>query len=272
MAAPSPGFRLGDAFAFAAAHGLKAEAAEIRSMVIHPQVGGKRHGPKKGRFVDLFESRGIMDAFVAQYWPTRHSELGEQRRQSYLDRRALNERLLRGEPPDEDAGDSAAGVNADDDGAVDTDIASFALEAHLRDFIIENVEKVQVGGSQLHLYTDANGNGREYQTAVGAIDILAVDDAGTFFVFELKLNRGPDRALGQLARYMGWVKVTLAADREVRGVIVARSIDDKLRYAASVIPNVFLLQYEVEFRLKDVGSMGAQPKHEVKLTPSQPDA
>lgn len=266
MAAPSPGFRLGDAFAFAAAHGLKTEANDIRSMVIHPQIGGKRHGPKKGRLVELFESRGIMDEFVAQYWPTRHTELGERRRQSYLDKKALNERLLRGEPPDEDAGDAVVGSSADDDQTSDTDLVSFALEAHLRDFIVENVEKVQVGGSHLRLYTDANGDGREYRTAVGTIDILAVDDVGNFFVFELKLDRGPDRALGQLTRYMGWVKVNLAAEREVRGVIVARSIDEKLRYAASVIPNVYLLEYEVEFRLHDVGSIAAQPNYEMKLT------
>jgi len=49
-------------------------------------------------------------------------------------------------------------------------------------------------------------------------------------VIELKLDRGPDRALGQLARYMGWVRANLAAGTEVRGVVVARRIDEKLRY------------------------------------------
>ena len=98
-------------------------------------------------------------------------------------------------------------------------------------------------------------NGREYLTDVGPIDILAEDDSGAFVVFELKLDRGPDRALGQLARYMGWVKLRLAGERAVRGVVVASSIDDRLRYAVCVVPNVSLLEYEVEFRLHDVGSM-----------------
>ena len=40
---------------------------------------------------------------------------------------------------------------------------------------------------------------------------------------------------------------------------MARSIDEKLRYAACVMPNVLLLEYEVEFRLKDVTSLPAQP-------------
>jgi RecB family endonuclease NucS len=107
-------------------------------------------------------------------------------------------------------------------------------------------------GHTLRLYVDANGReGIEYPTDVGPIDILAQDERGGFLVFELKLARGPDRALGQLARYMGWVKRNLAGIQAVEGVIVARTIDEKLRYAASVIPAVTLLEYEVEFRVKD---------------------
>ena len=45
---------------------------------------------------------------------------------------------------------------------------------------------------------------------------LAVADRGNFFVFELKLDRSPDRLAGELARYMSWVKIHLAADHEVR--------------------------------------------------------
>jgi hypothetical protein len=253
---PSPGFKIGDAYRFASAHGLEPEAKEIRSMIVHPTIR-KPHGPRKGRLVDLFESRGVMAEFAAEYWPTRQTEIGEARRQSYLDAKALNERLLRGEPADEDT-DSVPGTS--DGGPVDTDLVSFALEAQLRDFIVKNLSRIPIGGRRLRVYTDATGReGREYPTGVGPIDILAVDDSGNFFVFELKLERGPDRALGQLARYMGWVKIELASDREVRGVVVARSIDERLRYAACVIPNIVLLEYEVEFRVREVGSIATQP-------------
>jgi hypothetical protein len=44
--------------------------------------------------------------------------------------------------------------------------------------------------------------------------------------------------MGQLLRYMGWVKKTLAGERQVYGVIVAKQMDDKLRYAALPVPNV----------------------------------
>jgi RecB family endonuclease NucS len=95
-------------------------------------------------------------------------------------------------------------------------------------------------------------DGIEFPTAVGPIDILAVDDSGAFFVFELKRARSPDRAIGQLTRYMGWVRQTIGKDREVKGIIVAKEISDSLRYAVSVVPNVSLFEYEVEFRLKPV--------------------
>ena len=91
---------------------------------------------------------------------------------------------------------------------------------------------------------------------MGPIDILAADSAGNLYVFELKLDRGPDRALGQLARYMGWVKSHLAAGKTVTGVLVARSIDERLRYAAAVIPNVALLEYEVQFSVRPVEAHG----------------
>src|SRR6266496_2219513 len=129
---------------------------------------------------------------------------------------------------------------------------AFALEAQLRDFIAHNLANIIVGGQSLKLAAVGEGKTAvEYSTDVGFIDILAQDSSGNYFVFELKLDRGPDRTLGQLARYMGWIKIHLARDKSVSGVIVARSMDDKLRYAASVIPNITLLEYEVSFTVHE---------------------
>jgi hypothetical protein len=261
----SPGFKIGDAYQFAAEHGLAAEAQKIQSMPIDPRIK-KKHVVRKTAFVVLFEKQSVMDAFVSQHWPARHTEAGERRRQSYLDTHLQNERLLRGEIPDEDERDESL-PPAPDESPVDADLTAFAMEGQLRDFIIENLGQIQINASRLRLYRNAEGrDGKEYPTDVGQIDILAVDDVGNLFVFELKLDRGPDRALGQLARYMGWVKVHLAAGRDVRGIVVARSIDERLQYAACVIPNVSLLQYEVEFRLHDVGPIAAQPNEALQST------
>lgn len=131
--------------------------------------------------------------------------------------------------------------------------ACFALEYQLRDFIAQNLSAIPVEGRCLRLYVDPTGrDGIEYSTAVGSIDILAVDDSDAFVVFELKRARSADRAIGQLARYMGWIKETIGKGRDVRGVIVSKTISDNLRYAVLVVPNISLFEYEVEFHLKTV--------------------
>jgi hypothetical protein len=126
----------------------------------------------------------------------------------------------------------------------------FSLEYQLRDFLADNLGAVEIDGRRLALYRDANGEGVEYPTSVGPIDILAIDNDGAFFVLELKRANSPDSALGQVTRYMGWVKQTIGKGKNVYGVIVARTISDKLKFARTVVPNVYLLEYQVSFTLK----------------------
>ena len=134
--------------------------------------------------------------------------------------------------------------------------ASFALEYQLRDFLAQNISSIEVQGKRLQVYVDPTGrDGIEYPTAVGPIDILAVDASGNFFVFELKRARTPDHAIGQLTRYMGWVHQTIGKGREVNGIIVAKEISTNLRYAVSVVPRVSLFEYEIEFHLRAVSSV-----------------
>lgn len=74
--------------------------------------------------------------------------------------------------------------------------------------------------------------GRQYETTVGPIDILARDrKTGGYVIIELKKGRAADKVFGQLSRYMGWVKKNLAAGAPVSGMIVGTTIDDKLRAA-----------------------------------------
>jgi hypothetical protein len=248
---PGPGFQIAAAYTFAEQRGLVAEAETIRNMPIHPSIT-RGSAVRKGALVDLLERRGIMADFIDHHWPNRNTPSGEKRRSVFLQRLRLNEKRLNGEDvgmgdPDTNGGDSEA-----------EEPALFALEAHLRDFLARNLDKIQLAPTALTLFKDQNGrSGVEYPTGVGPIDILAVDVAGNFFVFELKVARGPDRTLGQLARYMGWVKIELARDRAVTGVVVANSIDPKLRYAAAVMPSTLLLEYELDFKLRGIAPMAS---------------
>ena len=128
----------------------------------------------------------------------------------------------------------------------------FELEWQLRDFIAHNIESHRLDGKSLRLYVDSQGDGIEYPTGVGRIDILALDSDDTFVVYELKRGRVADKAIGQISRYMGWVQKNLAGGRTVKGVIVAKVISQHLRHAIVVVPNVSLFEYQVAFTLNQI--------------------
>lgn len=147
------------------------------------------------------------------------------------------------------------GEDADNEG----ESPYFSLEYQLRDFIAANLGTVDIGGRHLRLFVDQTGrDGIEYPSAVGRIDILAVDDEGNFFVFELKRANSPDRALGQVARYMGWVKQTIGSNSKVYGVIIAKTISEKLKYAKMVVPDVYLFEYQISFSLNQAHDLSVR--------------
>jgi hypothetical protein len=136
---------------------------------------------------------------------------------------------------------------------ITTECSLFALESHLRDYLAKNIQKSNLFESKLTLYISADGrDGVEFQTDVGPIDILAVDESNNFVVLELKLGRGPDACLGQILRYMGWVKKHLAGEKEVKGIIIASEIPIKLKYAVTQVSNVKLMEYELNFSVKPI--------------------
>jgi restriction system protein len=69
-------------------------------------------------------------------------------------------------------------------------------------------------------------------------------------VIELKKGRSSDPVIGQIQRYMGYVKEELAEEgQEVRGLIIALSDDLKFKRALSVAPSIEFCTYKVHFSL-----------------------
>ncbi len=128
--------------------------------------------------------------------------------------------------------------------------AQFALERHLEEFMEVNFSRIDFG-RRLELFRDDENTGRQFPTAVGSIDLLARDlDTGQLVVVELKKTRSDDAVVGQVLRYMGWIRQHMSpADAGVAGIVIVPEMSDRLRYALSMVPDVSAFVYSVSFAL-----------------------
>jgi hypothetical protein len=126
----------------------------------------------------------------------------------------------------------------------------FAYEKDLQNFLSKNLPLIEPG---LHLYEEEGITGIEFPVGNRYIDILALDKDNNYVVIELKVSKGYDRVVGQLLRYMAWIKKNQAdASQHVRGVIVARQISDDLLLACSELDNVDLYEYQLSVSLQKI--------------------
>ncbi|MGD0918461.1 MAG: PDDEXK nuclease domain-containing protein [Thermodesulfobacteriota bacterium] len=133
------------------------------------------------------------------------------------------------------------------------ELQEFALEKYLEEFIVTNFKKIFE--NDLELYIDPEGNiGRQFQTEIGNIDVLAKQpSSNSFVVIELKKGRESDKVVGQILRYMGWVKDNLCQEGEdVKGLIITNEKDERLKYAVRPIQSLISLKYyKINFQLTD---------------------
>jgi len=92
----------------------------------------------------------------------------------------------------------------------------------------------------------------QYDTqTIGIIDFLAIDENENFVVIEIK-RQATDKTIGQLLRYMGWVKDELCkSGQKVYGIIVAEQKDIYLDFALKVIPNVKFVKMGLSITLEE---------------------
>ena len=132
----------------------------------------------------------------------------------------------------------------------------FPLEKYLEDFLVSNWEKTVIGKT-LALYDEDEESATQYPTDLGPIDILARDTNNQdWVVIELKKGRSSDAVVGQLLRYMGWVKKHKATGGEgVRGIIITSAPDDRIKYAMLVSQGISFYTYRVSFDLVEEKSV-----------------
>jgi hypothetical protein len=126
----------------------------------------------------------------------------------------------------------------------------FAYEKDLQNFLAKNLDTIE---PQLSLFEDEGIKGIEFPVGGRFIDILAIDKNNDWVVIELKVSKGYDRVVGQLLRYMAWIRKNYAEpSQQVRGIIVARDISEDLTLACSELPNIQLFEYQLSVKLNKV--------------------
>jgi len=116
------------------------------------------------------------------------------------------------------------------------------MENDLENFLVENLHLID---KDLKLFQGEQGkSGRQYITEIGDIDLLCKKN-NDFVVIELKKGRSSDKVVGQISRYIGWVKEKLANGNNVKGIIIVHDFDTKLKYAALANPNIELKYYQI---------------------------
>ena len=138
--------------------------------------------------------------------------------------------------------------SVDNDETLET---NFAMEKHLEEFIIENWDALDIGNKYDRCEKFADGKRKKFRTDTGEIDIFALSkDKTHYLVIELKKGRTSDVAVGQILRYMGYVKSEVAdGNQEVKGLIIGLKDDLGLKRAISNTPNIEFRRYKIKFDL-----------------------
>lgn len=164
--------------------------------------------------------------------------------------------MVEGDVALQEADGAAEQLEDDEEGGLEASPGStqFLLEKDLQSYLAKNLGVIEPGlklyeNEELKVIEADAGNGRR-------IDILAQDAKGAIVVIELKVSRGYDRVVGQLLRYMNWVRLELAEPgQRVRGIIVCRTMSEDIRLACASIKDVDLFEYKLSVSVSKVDSI-----------------
>jgi len=145
---------------------------------------------------------------------------------------------------------SGHGVIISSDPTIEDPVA-FAMEKHLEAFLVANWSQTELSKKFSIYEEEGEPVGQQYATDAGPIDILAISkDRKRLLVVELKRGRATDVVVGQVLRYMGYIKEQIAEpDQIVEGAIIALEDDQKLKWALAAVPSVSFYRYQISFKL-----------------------
>ena len=114
-------------------------------------------------------------------------------------------------------------------------IDDILYEKEVEEYYVKNIKEIH---KDLEVVNSPR-YGRQFSTHIGPIDILCKDKiTNEYVICELKRGHTSDETVGQILRYMGWVKRHLEENnREVRGIIVGSSFSEKIDYSFDGIQN-----------------------------------
>lgn len=135
--------------------------------------------------------------------------------------------------------------------------AEFAKEQHLQEYLVSHWEQTNIGKDwEIYANSEDPQAGVEFSTGIGRPDLLLVHSSDDRVrVIELKRSRTSDKAVGQIMRYIGWVRQNLdelegvSEKSSVDGVIIGGRLSEKFEHAVSAYDDIAMLEYDIEVNL-----------------------
>ncbi len=110
-----------------------------------------------------------------------------------------------------------------------TDGNFFVLESGIEEAVKANLSQLDLRLAEDEIQQQCN-----LGVGVGRTDLICRDKDNNFVVLELKAVQASDYVVGQILRYMGYIRENWAKEQgvKVKGIIITPSYDEQLRLAA----------------------------------------